>query len=365
VTSSEKRPLLDWVLARFPDTPKRRAKEWIVTGRIRVGGMPAQKPLELFEDPADSLQLVARHAHNQALTEPLRIHPRVTLLYLDKALAVVVKGAGILAVPSGLPELSALSVLKDFLAGALRPCQRAGAAQHAALAGLRQLRPLPVHRLDRYTSGVMCMAMNPRARAHLIEQFRSHGVTRQYVAFVDGRLETRRGLWRHWLWGKEGEIRQRVLSEHESKPTRAQAVEAVTTFEVLREFQVAPRRVVTKLRLTLETGRTHQIRAQAAAQGVPLIGERFYRAAFREARRKDEVGQAPEQQSLIEFDRQALHAELLALTHPDAPHQRLEWRAPLPSDLVALELRLRQMEKQQAALTNPRHPRIAKAKRVG
>ena len=96
-------------------------------------------------------------------------------------------------------------------------------------------------------------------------------------------------------------------------------VEAVTHFEVVEQF--GP---VTKLRLRLETGRTHQIRVQAAESGLPLLGDRMYHP--------DRGGKL--------IDRQALHAESLQLEHPDM-HKRMTWRAPLPADLRELEFQLR------------------------
>jgi 23S rRNA pseudouridine1911/1915/1917 synthase len=343
VGEPKQKPLIDWVLARFPDTPKRRAKEWIVGGRVTVGGHAATKPHQLMDDPADSLQLVTLRKRGEAMSEPLRIHPRVTLLYLDASLAVLDKGAGILAVPSEQKALSALSVLADFLAGRLRPMKRATPTQHAALMAFRRLTPLPVHRLDQFTSGVFCVAMNPQARANLIEQFRAHTVTRQYVGFAEGRLKLKHGEWRHWLWGREGELRQHVLTEQELKLGRVKAVEAVTRFELLREFCIAENQVVTKLRFMLDTGRTHQIRAQAAAEGVPLVGDRLYNPVHRPSP-KSSTGQTKQRAGTIEFERQALHAERLALNHPESG-ERMEWRAPLPDDLRKLEVRLRDANK--------------------
>jgi len=341
VRELNQKPLLDWVLERFPDTPRRRAKEWIVSGRVVVGGNAVTTPHELMDDPADSLRLTTLREKGAAMGEPLRIHPRVALLHLDASLAVLNKGAGILAVPSEQTALSALSVLADFLAGRLRPVKRATAAQHAALMSFRRLTPSPVHRIDQFTSGVFCVAMNARARSRLIEQFRAHTVTRRYVGFVEGRLSAQRGVWRHWLWGREGEMRQRVLTEREANSGRVNAVEAVTHFEVLGEYRVAHKGVISKLRLTLDTGRTHQIRAQAAAEGAPLVGDRLYNPAFRETPKKGENLQEP-RRALIEFDRQALHAERLALQHPESG-DRMDWSAPLPDDLRQLELRFREM----------------------
>ena len=88
------------------------------------------------------------------------------------------------------------------------------------------------------------------------------------------------------------------------------------------------RRFVSKLRLRLETGRKHQIRVQAANAGLPLVGDRTYNPGFR----------APDPANPpIDFPRQALHAEVLSLEHPDQPGTRMAWTAELPKDLRQLE----------------------------
>ena len=86
------------------------------------------------------------------------------------------------------------------------------------------------------------------------------------------------------------------------------------------------------MRLRLETGRKHQIRVQAANAGLPLIGDRTYNPAMR----------GPDSDSKrIDFPRQALHAEVLTLEHPDQPGTRMTWTAELPKDLRQLETALR------------------------
>jgi 23S rRNA-/tRNA-specific pseudouridylate synthase len=82
------------------------------------------------------------------------------------------------------------------------------------------------------------------------------------------------------------------------------------------------------LRLRLETGRKHQIRAQAAYAGLPLIGDRTYNPNYRER-----AGVKP----LIPFSRQALHAEVLSLVHPEQAGREMSWTAALPKDLRQLE----------------------------
>jgi 23S rRNA pseudouridine1911/1915/1917 synthase len=326
------RPLLDWLLRMHPETPRSRAKQWILAGRVSVNGVVSRKPHQTIADPGDTLELGARHASTLACGSGWQIHPRVSLLYLDSALAVVNKGPGLISVPAPDCELSALSILADFLAGKLRPRDRSVAGKSLPPA-YRRLHPLPVHRLDQYTSGVFCMATNPAARHHLIEQLKAHTMKREYVAFVEGRSSTPKGTWRQWLQLSRDELRQQVLSETQARAAGDDARQAVTHYEVIAEYPLAGgARFVSKLRLRLETGRKHQIRVQAANAGLPLIGDRTYNPGLRGADLAN---------TRIDFPRQALHAEILSLEHPEQPGTRMSWTAELPKDLRQLEAALR------------------------
>jgi 23S rRNA pseudouridine1911/1915/1917 synthase len=325
-------PLLDWLLRKHPDTPKSRAKQWILAGRVSVNGIIIRKPHQAIPDPGDTLELRDRQATTLACGSGWQIHPRVSLLYLDSALAVVNKGPGLISVPASNCDLSALSILADFLAGKLKAQDR-GVAGKSLPPAYRRLEPLPVHRLDQYTSGVFCMATNPAARHHLIEQLKAHSMKREYVAFVEGRPRTATGTWRQWLQLSRDELRQHVLSETQLKDAGSEVREAITHYEVIAEYLLAGGKgFVTKLRLRLETGRKHQIRAQAAHAGLPLIGDRTYNPAYR----GPDHPNAP-----INFPRQALHAEVLTLEHPARPGQRMTWTAELPKDLRQLDATLR------------------------
>ena len=335
--ASHSRTLLELVLEQFPDTPRKRAKEWIVAGRVSVAGAVVRKPNQLLPATTATLELQGRRLTTVVLEEEWRIHPRLSLVYIDAALAIVNKAAGLLSVPAPITDVSALSIVADFLAGKLRGLAplRAGQGPRTAArrvpAAFRQLQPLPVHRLDQFTTGVLCLALNPAARAALIDQFAAHTASRQYVAFVDGRPRTPSGSWRHWLRFDDEALRQHVFV---AQPSGAAAVEGITHYEVLDEFVLRPTgRVISKLRFKLETGRTHQIRAQAAYVGLPLIGDRTYHPLYHASKREHAV--VP-----IECERQALHAEMLELAHP-VTGQRRQWLVPLPADLQQLERALR------------------------
>ena len=324
--------LLDWLLRKHPDTPRSRAKQWILAGRVSVNGVIIRKPHKTIADPGDALELRERHATTLECGSGWQIHPRVSLLYLDSAFAIVNKEPGLISVPAPNCTLSALSILADFLAGKLKARDR-GIAGKSLPPVYRRLQPLPVHRLDQYTSGVFCIATNPAARHHLIGQLKAHSMKREYVAFVEGRSRMPKGTWRQWLQLSRDELRQHVLSATEAKAPGSEVREAVTHYEVIAEHPLpGGKGFVTKLRLRLETGRKHQIRVQAAHAGLPLIGDRTYNPAYR----GHDHANPP-----IDFPRQALHAEVLSLEHPEQPGKRMTWTAELPKDLRQLEAALR------------------------
>jgi 23S rRNA pseudouridine1911/1915/1917 synthase len=330
----EPKPLLEWVLQKFPDTPRSRAKQWITAGRVSVDGVVIRKPHEIISEPGSKLELLDRHSGSLECGKPWQIHPRVSLVYLDSSLAIVNKGSGIISVPAPNADISALSVVADFLAGRLKPQNRQ--AEKPIPAAYRRLHPLPVHRLDEYTSGLFCIALNPAAREHLINQLREHTMRREYVAYVEGRSPNPKGTWRHWLQLSKDGLRQQLVTEKEEKDAKVHGlrrVEAITHYEVIAEFPIpASHGCVTKLKLTLETGRKHQIRIQAAKSGLPLIGDRTYNPRYHN---QAEAGDR------LDFPRQALHAQALGLEHPEQSAKRLSWTAELPKDLRELEARLR------------------------
>lgn len=326
------KPLVEWLLRAYPDTPKTRAKQWIAAGRVSVNGQIIRLPHQKMPDPQGALKLL--HRETTALeckVNGWRIHPRVALLHLDAALAVVDKGAGLISVPAPGVDLTALGIVADFLAGNLRAMESGLDGRGRSLPpAYRRLKPLPVHRLDQYTTGVFCMAMNPTARRLLIDQLKAHTMQRAYVAYVEGRPPADKGTWKNWLKLRDDELRQFVIGDEEAQVAGEAAVEAITHYEVIAEYPLANREIVTKLRFRLETGRKHQIRAQAAFAGLPLIGDQTYNRKYREN----------QGDRLIDFPRQALHAETLTLIHPGTG-ERMTWAAPLPKDMRQLEALLR------------------------
>ncbi|HEX9050479.1 MAG TPA: RluA family pseudouridine synthase [Anaeromyxobacter sp.] len=174
-----------------------------------------------------------------------------------------------------------------------------------------EFRPSPAHRLDRETSGVVLVAKTRRAMVRLGEIFtEGEDVSKTYVALVKGKLP------------KEAGTIDLPLSEHE-QTSRSKAARGVKFQEALTRWHVASAmKDATLLEVSIETGRTHQIRRHLEAVGHPVAGDRRYGdfAWNRAARQR------------WGLRRMFLHAWRLSLPHPvtGAP---LELEAPLPKEL--------------------------------
>jgi 23S rRNA pseudouridine1911/1915/1917 synthase len=162
-----------------------------------------------------------------------------------------------------------------------------------------------VHRLDRGTSGLLVVAKSEEAHRRLRALMKARSIEREYLALVEGRPPARTGTIDAPL-GRDRRERRRV-----SVDTAAPRA-AVTHFRVERALPGS-----TLLRVRLETGRTHQIRAHLQAIGHPVIGDPDYGGP-----------------GLYDLDRQFLHAARLAFDHPLA-EGRIDVESPLPQDLAA------------------------------
>lgn len=329
-TGEPHKTLLDWAHQLRPESPRSRIKGWIKEGRFLLDGQPLVQAGMRMPDPGDRLTFGASANHEDAWTR--RIHPKLAVVHLDSDLAIVNKEAGLLSVPrpddTGHSVLGLLETYLNDPAGAYLRQKIFGSA--------KPVQALPVHRLDQYTSGLLCIALNPEARADLIEQLRSKELLREYLAFTDGIPAANQGIWRHYLKLDERGYQQSVQRDNDPDATLA-----VTHFQVEQQF---PRYSACRLRLRLDTGLKHQIRLQAATEGVPLFGDRQYHKATRAVLARG-ARSVP-----FGMKRQALHAATLGLRHPSTG-KALQFDARLPKDLQALQDRLSDRQPDGSALT--------------
>jgi 23S rRNA pseudouridine1911/1915/1917 synthase len=195
-------------------------------------------------------------------------------------------------------------------------------------------RPGIVHRLDKDTSGVMIVAKNGYALRQLAGQFKARTVQKEYLALVRGRIAAEQGIIDRPIGRHRGD-RKRMSSLYPLGQKR----EAVTEWCVEERFAIADTanslRWFTLLRLMPRTGRTHQLRVHLTDLGFPLVGDPLY------GRKKKGAGLAGSCENIDCFPRQALHAERLAIDHVRTG-KRVNFVAPLPSDLIVLLANLRQ-----------------------
>ena len=321
-SNAQEKTLLDWAVRLCPDSPRKRIKDWITAGRFCLEGRVVTKAGLRMTDPGNSLTMGTPEKSAVALGHRKRIHPKLVLVYLDSDLAIVDKEAGLLSVPTeNQAKISALEVLSNYLNDS-----RGEATRRSFFGSSDTVKPLPVHRLDQYTSGILCIAFNDDARRHLIKQLRSHDFLREYIAYGDGDAPELKGTWRNNLQLDERGYDQQLIDE----PTEG-TTEAVTHYQVEEVFA---RHHVAKLRIRLETGLKHQIRIQAAAHDMPLIGDRIYHPSTQKA-----VGKKGAKLP-YGFKRQALHAATIGIVHPTSG-KKLLFQSRIPVDMQELEERLR------------------------
>ena len=291
---------LDHFLATtLTELTRSQVKRLIDEGQITLGGEVVKAGHRLREGEEVHVRIAeatAGAAEPQAI--PLRI------LYEDDCLIVVDKPAGMVVHPApGHPDGTLVNAL-------LHHCRD--------LSGIGgQLRPGIVHRLDKDTSGVMVATKDDRTHNHLARQFKAHTIERRYQALVHGQVQNQTGtidrsIGRHPVQRKKMSSQGRVGRR------------AVTHWQVLRRYD---RERLTLLDLTLETGRTHQIRVHFGEMNLPLVGDVLYG----NPRRARAIADLGVRQLVEQLGRQFLHAWQLGFEHPDG--RDLVFSSDLPAEL--------------------------------
>lgn len=294
---------LDQVLPQlFGDYSRSRFKQWIEQGCVSIDGRVESKPrLQLL---GGEVLVVAGEIEeapvHQAEAVPLDV------IYEDDEILVINKPADWVVHPG---------------AG-----NTSGTLLNALLHHAPQLAQVPragiVHRLDKDTTGLLVVAKTIPTQINLVEQLQRRSVTREYEAVVVGRMTA---------GGTVDEPIGRHPTNRLLQAVTPTGKEAVTHYRVMERF-----RQHTRLRLRLETGRTHQIRVHMAHIHHPLLGDQQYGGRLRLPKGADEQLVA----ALRGFRRQALHAVKLALIHP-VSGELVTFDAPLPEEQLALNAALR------------------------
>ena len=304
---------LDRVLATHIATLSRsHLKTLILAGQVTIAARTIRDPAATVKS-GDTITVTLpppEPALPKGETIPLNI------IYEDDAIIVIDK-------PKGLVVHPAAGHASGTLVNAL--IAHCGASL-SGIGGIK--RPGIVHRLDKDTTGLMVVAKTDSAHRALSKQFaeKSEGpLKRGYLALVWGAPDRPKGTIDAPI-GRHPHARDK-------QAVRQAGRQAVTHWQVLERFLGRDRKPIASLvACTLETGRTHQIRVHLAHIGHPILGDATYGTGFRTKAAR--LGPQP-RAALEALGRQALHAYLLTIEHPETK-VALEFRSELPGDLRGL-----------------------------
>ncbi len=307
-------PRLDRFLAdRFPEIPRARWDAHVRTGEIKVNGQPVSKggvklrPGDLVETELPVIAVPAAHLEAEAIDLPT--------LFEDGQLWIVDKPAGMVVHPG--PGHAGGTVVNALLHRLKTPVVlEPGEEESEDAEELASGWPGLVHRLDRYTTGCLCLAKTAEAQRAIQAQFKARSVEKRYLALVRhsprlpqlGTLLIDEPIARH----KQDRLRMVVAEGGRPAQTRVRVL-ARTTSVALVECE-------------LLTGRTHQIRVHLAHLRAPLMGDPLYGGP---GRWKDVDGGA------LLLPHPALHAWKLSVDHP-VTGARIDAVAPIPEAFHAL-----------------------------
>lgn len=290
----------------FPDYSRSRLKEWILAGQVSVNGNALTIPREKMYG-GEEIEIITE------VEADIRFDPQnipLNIVYEDDDILVINKPAGLVVHPgAGNPDGTVLN-------GLLHYCPQLDIVPRAGI----------VHRLDKDTTGLMVVAKTIAAQTNLVESLQAREITREYEAIACGVMTA-------------GGVVDEPIGRHSTKRTHMAVTmmgrPSVTHYRVMEKF-----RLHTRLRLRLETGRTHQIRVHMSHITHPLVGDPVYGGRPRPPKNAT----IALREVLKSFKRQALHAAMLSLFHP-ITGEEMTWHAEIPQDMVNLTNILREDSK--------------------
>ena len=290
-----------YLTAQVPDLSRSQVQRLIEDGHVSHSRYKKVKPnSDIREGDVIGIELPEAQP-SSALPEDLPLE----ILFNDAVVVVVNKPAGMVVHPAaGNPTGTLVNALLHHVKD---------------LSGIGgTLRPGIVHRLDKGTSGVMVVAKNDDAHRELTRQFHDREVEKEYVALAWGLVQQRKRI--NARIGRDPKNRVKMS-------TRAsRSRDAITRVTWARDLEG-----VTRLRVAIHTGRTHQIRVHLSAIGHPIVGDSLYGGVHR---------RVPHPlKAVTRLARPFLHAERLVITHPRTL-ERMEFMAPIPADLEAIAYEL-------------------------
>lgn len=283
-----------WLALQLPELSRSRIETLIADGAVTIDGKPISK----------SRKLKAGELITAEVPEPkaLDVMPQdipIEIVYEDDELLVVNKPKGMVVHPAaGNPDGTLVNALLYHCGDRLSSINGA-------------VRPGIVHRIDKFTSGLLMVAKTDAAHRCLAEQIKEHSFTREYMALVCGCFSPEAGTIDAPIGRSKYDRKKMCVTEQNSKP-------AVTHYETLERFSG-----YSLVRFRLETGRTHQIRVHSAYKSHPVLGDDVYGKPYKG------------------IEGQCLHAKKVGFVHPDGRY--MEFDSPLPDYFESILTKLRKV----------------------
>lgn len=293
----------DRALAQLlPDYSRSRLKNWLLSGQIKING-------EIYPPKQHLLG-------NEAVTVDAELAEETQWQGEDIALDIVHEDDALIIInkPAGLVVHPAVGNQQHTLVNAL--LHHCPALENIPRAGL-------IHRIDKDTTGLLVIAKTIEAHHKLVQQLQAKTMQREYEAIVQGEFIS--GGTINEPLGRHPRHRVKMSVIESGKPS-------VTHYRILEKFPH-----YTRVKLNLETGRTHQIRVHMAHINHPLIGDQTYGGRFKLPKGASEDLRS----GLRGFKRQALHAKQLSFIHPETD-EPVTYSAPVPDDMKTLLQLLRE-----------------------
>ena len=232
-------------------------RRFLRLGRVKVDGKRADEETVLHESAVVDMYVEDEFFAEAERADPFysKIRPKLTILYEDEQVMLLSKRAGLVCHPDeGEKVHTLLTYAQAYL------------YQKDEWNPKTDFAPALCNRRDRFTAGIVILAKTQEALRAMDAKIRTHEVQKYYLCIVHGRMKYPEGTLRHWLTKKPEQKKVTVLRKNEPG-----SKEAVTYYQVIDE-----RDGLTLCECLLGTGRTHQIRAQFAAIGHPLLGDNQY-----------------------------------------------------------------------------------------
>ena len=251
------RRLTRFLQKAMPSASMGQIRKFLRLGRVKVNGKKGTEETVLQENAVVDLYVEDEFFAEVQKEDPFysRIRPKLTILYEDAHVMLLDKRAGLICHPDEgekVPTLLTYAQAYLYQKGQWNP--------------KTDFAPALCNRIDRFTAGIVILAKTQEALRAMDAKIRTHEVQKYYLCAVHGRMKYPDGTLGHFLLKKPEQKKVTVLRKNEPG-----SKEAITHYQAIDENNG-----LTLCECLLGTGRTHQIRAQFAAIGHPLLGDNQY-----------------------------------------------------------------------------------------